>query len=218
MDRENGSGKSYDFLLLEEADNPLCPYRSFLFYLSKIDPALKNADVSIFLNPGKAHGKFDIWYRKPFAARKRRNYFTDLKALITLLSSAYSADNPLKWEKHYTKHSIRVLHQTHQDQTLNPTSPFQSCTRPSQIVTQAQLQVGNMTILQTSNEGQSNTLAESTSSLGSDRNQGEDPLKQTPSIKILASLPDTINRAQQTMGNDKEASDRADMLQKQVNT
>lgn len=38
----------YEGLLLEDPTNALCPYKSFLFYLTKIDDTLRNSDVSVF--------------------------------------------------------------------------------------------------------------------------------------------------------------------------
>lgn len=70
-------------------------------------------DVSVFLNAESHHGSDALWFTQPLGTNRnqlRRNYFTDLKAIIGQTAGllTYSYPDPMKWEKHYTNHSIRV--------------------------------------------------------------------------------------------------------------
>ena len=106
--RTSVSKTPYEFLMVEDVNNPNCPYKSFKFYLTKIQPSLLTSDVVVFLNPERHTKEDEYWFTRPLL-RARRNYFNDLRRYINQVSDDYSAENPLKWEKDYSNHSQRVL-------------------------------------------------------------------------------------------------------------
>ena len=83
--------------LLEFQGNFLCPYRSFEFYLSKIDPEILNInpDISVFLRAPSEYKKDDpIWFRDVEESQARlRNFFTNFT------KQAKKVYNDFEWEQ-----------------------------------------------------------------------------------------------------------------------
>ena len=86
---------------MEEPGNLLCPYRSFVFYLSKVDKEKQLPAWSVFLNPQSSKFTDEFWFKKPFGKREKRNFFTNLKQVMKKHSDFDD------WQGHYTNHSCR---------------------------------------------------------------------------------------------------------------